>query len=206
MNFTLVRATTLPVSLVEVKAHVRVDDTESDVVLVMMLDAAIEYVSERTARTLQPMTFQARLDDWPCLGGWRTSFWMKLDKFPIRDVEAISYLDVDGAEQTVAPSNYSWEPTTTGADIWFDKMYSMPSLEEDRRGAVRVRFTAGYNSPADNDTGADPDLVVPVQIKQAILLLVGHWFENREAVTIAANFSEVPLALETLVENMRIYR
>jgi uncharacterized phiE125 gp8 family phage protein len=41
-------------------------------------------------------------------------------------------------------------------------------LEE---GAITVRFIAGYGDTADQ---------VPERIKQAILMLAGHWYETRD--------------------------
>jgi len=37
------------------------------------------------------------------------------------------------------------------------------------------------------------------------LLLVGHWYSNREAVNIGNITSEVPLAVEALLQPYRIY-
>ena len=35
--------------------------------------------------------------------------------------------------------------------------------------------------------------------KQAILLLVGHWYENREQVTVGEIAREIPLGVEALL-------
>lgn len=206
MIVTVIPAATMAISLAQAKAHCRVDDTDSDAVITGFIRAATEYVSERTGLTLQPTTLQYRADRWSCLGGWRSSWWLQLPRSPVRDVTAITYFDVDGIEQTIAPSSYSWEPTNSGAYIWFGKTYSLPALEAGRPSAVRVMFEAGFNDPADNDTGSDPSLILPERLQQAMLLLIGHWFENRETVTIAATFSEVPVAMEALIETLRVFR
>ncbi|KPX09496.1 hypothetical protein ALO75_200090 [Pseudomonas syringae pv. coryli] len=36
-------------------------------------------------------------------------------------------------------------------------------------------------------------------VQQAVLLLVGHWYANREAVVIGTITAEVPLAVERLL-------
>lgn len=43
---------------------------------------------------------------------------------------------------------------------------------------------------------------LPIVIKQAALLLVGHWYTNREAVESAASF-ELPLGFNALVASVR---
>jgi hypothetical protein len=40
-------------------------------------------------------------------------------------------------------------------------------------------------------------------VKPAVLLLVGHWFENREAVS-SVNLSEVPVAAYPLIASLRL--
>lgn len=51
--------------------------------------------------------------------------------------------------------------------------------------------------------GMDPDgLVMPADIKQALLLLVGYWYENRVAVNDFEQ-SEAPLAYNWLVDPYR---
>lgn len=59
-----------------------------------------------------------------------------------------------------------------------------------------VTYTAGYAVGATADEWAAPE-----DIKQAVLLLVGHWFENREAVVVGASSSgELPLAVSALLD------
>ena len=51
--------------------------------------------------------------------------------------------------------------------------------------------------------GMDPDgLVMPADIKQALLLLIGYWYENRVAVNDFEQ-SEAPLAYNWLVDPYR---
>jgi hypothetical protein len=47
---------------------------------------------------------------------------------------------------------------------------------------------------------------VPQAIKQAALLLVGHWYANREAVSIGESVAEIPLAATALLEPFRTNR
>jgi uncharacterized phiE125 gp8 family phage protein len=59
------------------------------------------------------------------------------------------------------------------------------------RDAVQIRFIAGYGDAASD---------VPQAIKQAILLLVGHWFENREAVLVHSfKPTVIPIAVDSLL-------
>ena len=49
-----------------------------------------------------------------------------------------------------------------------------------------------------NPTGPEQMGFTP-DVEQAVLLMVGHWYANREAVVIGTITSEVPLAVERLL-------
>lgn len=62
-----------------------------------------------------------------------------------------------------------------------------------------------YETNADPGFDTDEDrLLLDDDVRTAMLLLIGHWFANREAVT-ANSASEVPLAVEALLQPYRIY-
>jgi uncharacterized phiE125 gp8 family phage protein len=59
---------------------------------------------------------------------------------------------------------------------------SWPTLSLRPTNAVVVQFTAGYGDAADD---------VPQRVKQAMLLLIGHWYEHREAVLTGSISKEI---------------
>lgn len=59
-----------------------------------------------------------------------------------------------------------------------------------REDAVRVTWAAGYG-PAATD--------VPAAIRQAMLLMIGHWFENREASVVGVSVTDLPMAVNSLL-------
>src|SRR5690606_3870606 len=74
-------------------------------------------------------------------------------------------------------------------------------------GATSIVYKDGYptipEEPADGETPAIPaKSTVPEPIKVAILLLVGHWYQNREAAT-AKSISELPYAVSALIAPYR---
>ena len=56
-----------------------------------------------------------------------------------------------------------------------------------------ITITAGYRTPAD----------VPAAIRQAMLLLVAHWFDHRNA---APDRSALPMAVDALLAPFRRMR
>jgi uncharacterized phiE125 gp8 family phage protein len=67
--------------------------------------------------------------------------------------------------------------------VTWPSLYGVPN-------AATVTFTAGYGATADT---------VPQAIKQAMLLLIGHWYIHRESVIVGAAPSEVPQAAKALL-------
>jgi uncharacterized phiE125 gp8 family phage protein len=66
--------------------------------------------------------------------------------------------------------------------------------------AVRVRLEVGYLGPEASSDDAGETL--PKQLRAAILLLLGHLYENREA-TVEKSLAEIPFGVETLLRSYR---
>jgi uncharacterized phiE125 gp8 family phage protein len=60
-------------------------------------------------------------------------------------------------------------------------------------GALIVNFVCGYTNAA----------AVPQAIKQAMLLIIGHLYENRSDVLTGTQINEMPLASRYLLEPYR---
>lgn len=80
-------------------------------------------------------------------------------------------------------------------------------LVENQTG--RTLYATEGEIPVDAETGEPTDehaLVLDDDLTTAMLLLIGHWFENREAVVIGSTPSELPLAVEALIAPYRHYQ
>ncbi|MBJ9352434.1 phage gp6-like head-tail connector protein [Citrobacter koseri] len=68
---------------------------------------------------------------------------------------------------------------------------------------TRRKLYASKESPGYAE---DEDSILPGDdVKAAMLLLIGHWYANREAVNIGNITTEVPFAVEALLQPYRIY-
>lgn len=176
-----------PVTTADAKTHLAIDDTFYDTFIGSLISAATEYVENMTNRQFMSATFDLKVDQFP--GGRRRLF---IPKGQLTSVTSVTYTDTNGDSQTFAAADYSVITDQEPAFIEpvFDKVWPAARLQAE---SVVVRFTAGYASASD----------VPEGIKQAILLTVGHWFANREAVS-NGSFSEVPMAVESLSNQFKI--
>ena len=71
---------------------------------------------------------------------------------------------------------------------------TLPNLS-DRINAVHVKYTVGFGT-----TSAD----VPDGIKQAVLLTIGNWYENRQSVISGRTATELPLSSQYLLDQYKI--
>jgi len=180
---------TEPVSKEDAKAHLRVDGTDDDAYITALIVTARRHVEAILRRALMPQTWKLVLDSWP-------DDVLKLPKPPLTSVSSVAYLDEDGESQTFASANYVVDTNSEPGRLTLAKGASWPSGELYTLGAVQIQFVAGY---------ADAD-AVPQEYKQAILLLAGHFYENREAVVAAqgANIQELPMAVQALLMPTRV--
>lgn len=111
---------------------------------------------------------------------------VELAVMPVLSVVEVDYYDVNDVQQTVSSAQY-WTDTDNSPPRIVPKN-NWPNIYLGRPNAFQVIYDAGY--------GVD-GTYVPQLLKQAILWLVAHWYENREAVTINQYAREVPLAVES---------
>lgn len=169
-----------PVTLAEARAHCRVLSTDEDTLITALIVAAREWVENFTGHILVQREVKQRIS---CFRHPRLFAW------PIADGATVTatYVDSDGATQPI-----------TGARLifgngWAELATAFGSTWPTSYGPSTVTVEAGYATADD----------VPQSMKQAILLLVGHWFANRESVSDKA-MTEVPFAVEALCQPYRM--
>lgn len=192
-GLTLVTAATEePVSIAEAGVHTHVSGSSGESAhaekLEALIAAAREHVETETGRQLVTATWRLTLDRFP-----RGQGAMLLPKAPLASVTFVKYDDADDVEQTMSAANYV---VSTGSEpgrisLTNGSTWPIPKVQAD---SVRVEYVAGYGAAS----------AVPTALKQAILLMVGHWFENREAVVIGSMAGEIPLAAQRLIRNYAV--
>lgn len=181
-----------PISLTEAKNHLRVDTTDDDDLITALVTVAREYVETATNRTLINQTRHHYLHDWP------SGNVLRLPEVPLVSVTSVQYTDDDNSTSTFGTANYyvdTYGDNGIGCIVLNDGS-SWPSDTLRETNAVHVTYVAGYGSVPS---------AVPRPIRQAMLMAVGHWYENREyAVTSGAVPKTLPLAVDALLATYRI--
>lgn len=172
-----------PITTAEAKIHLGIPSavTAHDDYIDSLIVAARQHVESQTGRALIETAFELKFDEFE-------DDEILIPRSPLIAVQSVKYRDGNDAEQTVSSGDYHVSTFREPGEIRLKngKAWPIPGYRID---AVTVAFTAGYGDAATD---------VPKGIKQAILLLVGHWFANRESVG-PANLKEVPQAVQALI-------
>lgn len=181
--------TTYPVSMVEAKAHLRVDFTDDDTLIEIYRKAATEDVENFTGRAFCDQTWDLYLDEFPAAGGE-----IKIPKPPLIEVVGVFNLDSAGTEQEFSAASYSVDSASQLARIVPIYGGSWPTPQT-IANAVRVRFRTGYV----DEEQSPPSGSVPNAIKAAILMTLGTLYQNRETVVIGQTAAMLPWAAEQIL-------
>jgi uncharacterized phiE125 gp8 family phage protein len=190
MNLKLITAPTLePVTLEEAKSHRRIESSDEDVLIVGFIEAAREWCEGYQNRAFITQTWELALDCFP------PEDRIRIPKPPLQSVESIKYYDTDETEHTFSADSYHVDTYSEPGRVVLKYGETWPSDTLRTANGVIIQFTAGYS-----DTAA----TVPEKVKQAIKVLVGHLYENREATDIK-ELKEVPFAVCSLLGLERIW-
>jgi uncharacterized phiE125 gp8 family phage protein len=189
-------------TLSEAKAHCRVDISDGDGLIAGYILAARHYVEGEIHRPIVSRMYDYTIGfGWP-LKGYQV--WIDLPCPPLLAVRSVSYVDASGATQVLSPSLYSVLTNRPRGAIVPAYNATWPEVRNQPE-AITVRFVAGYTSFTDTTTSPSVAVSgpgVPDDLRQALGMLVGHWYENREAV-ISGPAVQVPLAVEAIISGYR---
>lgn len=149
-------------------------------------------------RALLTQTWDLYLDRFPQGWGWQDpanpDSAITIPLPPLQSVTSISYVDTNGATQTLSSSLY--QVVTNGtwpARIVAAYSQTFPDVRE-QPNAVTVQFVAGYGTADD----------VPTPIGQAIRQMVEGWYRNRATEVVGKAVSPLSHGVDALLEPYRV--
>ena len=172
-------APTEPVTLIELKAHLRITDAAEDAYLTALISTARIMVEMLTRRTIPSTTLKLFLDFWPhesqpwfdgvregpVYGERRES--VEIPRPPLISVQSIKTYAQDDTAATMAADLYrvsNNDPDQCGRVVLRNTSTWPAALRY--TDAVEIAFTAGYST-------------IPGPLKQAIMMMAGHMYGNR---------------------------
>ena len=179
-------ASTYPVTLTEAKSHLKVDTTADDTYITSIIKAATQLSEEYTNRFFIDTVIDQTCSDFAQL--------QTLFKSKVSAVAHVKYYDNDNSLQTLSATIYDTQLQYEPSQIQLAENQSFPSITK-RNDAVVARYTVGYGSAASD---------VPEIIKQAILLTIGNFYQNRNSVVIGRIATELPMNVKWLLDTYKV--
>lgn len=170
----------------EAKDFLKVDTTADDTLIDSLIKAATQSCQIFTNRYFLDTRVTQYSDNW-------FEFY-RLYKSPVIAITHVKYYDTNDTLQTLASSNYILDNISQPARIGISIDGTLPNLA-DRINAVEVKYSVGYGFTSDD---------VPEGIKQAVLITIGNWYENRQTVITGRTATELPLSSQYLLEQYKI--
>lgn len=186
-----------PLTLTEVKSHLRVDHTEDDALIAIYIQAAREFCDGPggfLGRALVQQTWRLSLDGFPDAE-------IRIPLPPLKSISAIRYDDTSGDEQIVSSLNFYVDAASEPGWVVPVSGVAWPTTLEGVN-TVRVDFIAGYD-PGTNSP-IDYGLNIPFNIKAAMLLMIGNMYANREDNVVGVISTRLPNGAEYLLRRHKI--
>src|SRR5205085_246280 len=112
---------------------------------------------------------------------------IRMPILPVQSVASITYVDINGAPQTLDPANYALKLYKDPPEIWWTGQ--VPGIKP--ASDITINLVAGY-------TATDVLNSVPQLIKTAIKFIATAWWEQRVPVSEAL-VRAVPLSYERVI-------
>ncbi len=179
--------TNRPITGVNSADHWELVVDEEDAYILSLITAAREYAETTIChRTFAVQTLEYSFDVFRGV--------IRLPRPPLLQVQEFTYRDYNGEIHTLVE----------GVDFYADNTYEpaplfpkggWPSVSLYPIAPIRIHYQAGYTNP-------------PGELKHYLRLMLGHWYENREAVQSGSQqkiASTLPFGVEQLLQGYRMF-
>lgn len=183
-------ATSTAITLTEARRQCGLpeDYAYHDAHLLSLIKAATSYVERQTARALISQTLDYTIERFPY--GDEPLY---LPRSPLSSVTSVKYYDTNGTQQTMASADYVVFTDREPGYIRLAADAEWPTCGT-RPQPVTVRFVAGYSAAS----------AVPEDLRALLLLLVAHWFENRQGGVTGTIHTALPHSIDALLTAWRV--
>ncbi len=169
-----------PLTLAEVRAHLRLDTDDEDELLLSLITVAREHLEQETGLVLAVRNFRLCLDAWPDDGI------LTIARGPVRQVTDVTVYDGEGEATAVPLDGHLLDGEARPARLW---LRDVPAPGRVLNG-IEVEFVAGFG-----ESGAE----VPDTLKRAMLVQIGAMFACRGVVAPEAQPAVVPPGYDRLI-------
>jgi len=189
-SLTLTDSTIQVLTTSEAKQHLRVANNADDTYIDNLIFAATK-MAESYCNIQIMKTDCIQISD--C---WEDTF--ELYQSPVQNsgklsIESIKYYDGDNVRQIWHELNYIVDKSYTPARISLAPNKNYPTIAK-RLDSIEIKYQSGYEIVSE----------VPKLLKQAILILVGQWYENRQEAIVGRSVGTIPMTATYILDRYGI--
>ena len=177
-----------PVSVLEAKDQLRVTFNDDDMIIDRYINAATAWVEQYLQRKLITQTWNMFLDSWPTE--------IEVLFGDLQSVTHVKYTDSDEAQATFTSDDYLVDTDSVPGRIVLKDGETWPTDTLSPKNPIEIQFVTGYGDNASD---------VLQDIRDAIILLVAHKYSMREPYLVGVSGGMVPLTIESLLYNHRVW-
>ncbi|WP_367847007.1 hypothetical protein [Rhodoferax sp. WC2427] len=179
----------LPLTLLEMRTHLKLDDpdqvNELDALILARCGAACDFAQHHTQQAIGKQTLELALS---CFPAWE----LPLPFSPVTSLASIKYVDAAGVVQTCGLNSYALNDygRQHQAIPGYGTIWPITRAQWD---AVKVQYECGYTAAT-----------LPDAIRSALLLILTHLHENNQAVS-TLKLEEIPLGAVDLLNTEKVW-
>jgi uncharacterized phiE125 gp8 family phage protein len=173
-----------PVTLEDAKQFLRVEHDDDDDVIAALIAGARIHIEAQTRRALITQSWRLVRDAWPADGR------IAVRPSPLQSLDVVRLYDDDGEAAVLDLQGFIAD--TANAALVFAPW--SPAQPGRAAAGIELDVTCGY--------GDDPD-DVPEPLRQAIRMIVAHWYDNRGLAAVGQAVAMLPAGVATLVSPYR---
>lgn len=178
-----------PVALADARLHLRVDTTDDDSFISSLITTSRLQVEAALGLGLMTQIWLLQADCWPLNG------LVELPLRPVQSVDEIRVLDADGNATVLDSISYAVDLNSDRPRIASRTGYwPIPGA---RLNGIEIEFSVGFGAESS---------AVPDDIRQALLLLIAHWYEHRGLEPGDTNPTSIPNAISSLLTPYKAVR
>jgi len=174
-----------PLSLEETKTFLRVENNDDDPLIAALITAARMHIETQAQAALVTQRWRMVFACWPRHGR------IAVRPGPLKALTAVRVLDFHGNAQTLDTQGFVPDP---GASALAFIPWAVPVPGRIAAG-IELDVTVGFGDAATD---------VPEPLRQAMRLLVAHWYENRGLVAAGSQTAMLPSTVAALVAPYRM--
>lgn len=174
-----------PIALADMKAFLRVETADDDAIIAALIAGSRIHVEVQTRRALITQSWRLSRDSWPAAGR------LEVLPAPLQTLSAARVYDADGIANDIDMQAFVPDPA---ASVLAFAPWALP-VPGRRAAGIELDVVVGYGDDASD---------VPESMRQAIRLLVAHWYENRSLVASGTSGVALPQTVAALLAPYRV--